>query len=251
MNQKGGVGKTTITVNLAAVTHSVLNGSNSPIAGLLDGDHEKPDDGVRRTESDVAVVSTDPQGSAIWWSDRGEQRGPLPFDFAQITSPHEIGTMRRLRKRHIFVDTPGSLESDIDILEAVLDNADDVIVPLEPEPLAFEPTRVTIETVILPRGIPFTVVVNNWDPRDGQSDLIETAKYIKKQGWPMCDTVIRHYKVHTRASAEGKVVTQYAKNRVGNEAREDFWRLALELGYGGREPRAPRKRRPGRDQAVS
>jgi len=29
------------------------------------------------------------------------------------------------------------------------------------------------------------------------------------------------------------VVTQYPKNRVATDAREDFFRLALELGYGG------------------
>jgi len=29
------------------------------------------------------------------------------------------------------------------------------------------------------------------------------------------------------------VVTQYPKNRVSMEARQDFYRLALEQGYGG------------------
>ena len=45
--------------------------------------------------------------------------------------------------------------------------------------------------------------------------------------------MIRRYKIHTRASADGHVVTQYPKNRVAMEAREDFFRLALELGLGG------------------
>jgi chromosome partitioning protein len=54
----------------------------------------------------------------------------------------------------------------------------------------------------------------------------------------MCNTVVRRYKIHTRASAEGLVVTQYPKNRVAMEAREDFFRLALELGYGGSTPPA-------------
>jgi chromosome partitioning protein len=76
-------------------------------------------------------------------------------------------------------------------------------------------------------------VVNNWDPRDGVVDLKETAQYIKKMGWPVCNTIVRHYKIHTRASAVGQVVTQYPKNRVAAEAREDLFSLALELGYGG------------------
>ena len=108
-----------------------------------------------------------------------------------------------------------------------------VIVPIIPEPLAFDPTARTVERVIMPRGLPYRVVVNNWDPRDGTTDLQQTAQYIRQRRWPMANTVVRRYKLHTRASADGLVVTQYPKNRVAMEAREDFFRLALELGYGG------------------
>lgn len=89
------------------------------------------------------------------------------------------------------------------------------------------------DQVIEPTGLPFQVVINNWDPRDGATDLDDTKAYIDAQGWPHTKTVVRRYKVHTRASVEGRVVTQYPKNRVAMEAREDFFRLALELGYGG------------------
>ena len=49
-----------------------------------------------------------------------------------------------------------------------------VIVPMETEPLSFDPTARTIRKILEPRGIPYTVVINNWDPRDGKSDLEET-----------------------------------------------------------------------------
>lgn len=50
--------------------------------------------------------------------------------------------------------------------------------------------------------------------------------------------MVRHYKLHTRASAEGVTVVQFPKNRVALEARQDFFRLALEvLGSGGQAPR--------------
>jgi chromosome partitioning protein len=130
------------------------------------------------------------------------------------------------------VDTPGSLE-DKHILAACLDVAHDVIVPMPPEGLAFDATARTVTKVIEPRGLPYKVVVNAWDPRDGHADLEETEAYIDAKGWPRARTVIRRYKVHTRASVQGMVVTQYPKNRVAMEAREDFFRLALELGYGG------------------
>ncbi|GIF08887.1 ParA family protein [Actinoplanes siamensis] len=227
-NQKGGVGKTTLAVNLAAITHAVLVESNSPLRKLEQEEAPSP----------VMVASTDPQGSSVWWSDRVKNRGGLPFDFAQVDDPRDLSKLRRLAYSHIFVDTPGSLE-DERILQSALEECDDVIIPMTPEPLSYDPTRLTIDEVIAPRGIPYRVVVNNWDPRDGTTDLQQTAQFIAKSGWPACKTVIRRYKLHTRASAEGQVVTQYPRNRTASEAREDFLYLALELGYGGSVPALP------------
>jgi chromosome partitioning protein len=217
-NQKGGVGKTTITVNLAAVTNDVLRPSG---AAALGDDQPCP----------VLVVSTDPQASTVWWAERVTDP---PFDFTQAhDDPHGLKKLRELEQyQHVFVDTPGSLE-DERILAAALEYADDVLVPMTPEPLAFDPTIRTVEKVLRPKGKKFVIVVNAWDPRDGRSDLDQTLEFIAANGWPCANTVVRRYKLHTRAAADGTVVTQYPRNRTAAEAREDFLRLALEQGYGG------------------
>ncbi|MFF2927144.1 ParA family protein [Streptomyces celluloflavus] len=213
----------------------------------------------------VYVVSIDPQASTVWWANRITD---LPFDFSQEhETPENLAILKNTGARvhvvanqkggvgkttttlnlgaavadvvsssnglqHVFIDTPGSLQDENLLLEA-LKYAHDVIVPVPPEGLAFDPTARTIQKVVEPSGLPFKVVINNWDPRDGTADLEDTKAYVDAQGWARANTVIRRYKIHTRASVEGRVVTQYPRNRVAMEAREDFFRLALELGYGG------------------
>ena len=229
LNQKGGVGKSTIAVNLAAVTADVLNHTDDPDAS-----------------SPVVAVSIDPQGSAVWWASRIND---LPFHIVQAHD--DLAGLYRLHElpgiAHVYVDTPGWMDlagdddtSDplgrgpaADALRAVLEAADLVIVPMETEPLSFDPTARTIRKVIEPRGLPYVVVINNWDPRDGTHDLEETKEFAKANKWPLVHTVIRHYKLHARASADGLVVTEYPANRVALQAREDFYRLALELNIGG------------------
>lgn len=229
LNQKGGVGKSTIAVNLAAVTAEVLNQDDDPEAS-----------------SPVAAISVDPQGSAVWWASR---INALPFHIVQAHD--DIENLKRIKDlpgiRQVYVDTPGWIDLNAgdngadplgrgpaaDALRAVLDVADDIIVPIETEPLSFDPTARTINKVIKPRNLPYTVVINNWDPRDGTHDLNETKEFVKANGWPLANSVVRHYKLHARASADGQVVTEYPMNRVALQAREDFYKLALELNAGG------------------
>ncbi|TPW78038.1 ParA family protein [Schumannella soli] len=197
-NQKGGAGKTTTTMNLAAVA----------------AEHSR-----------VLVVDVDPQQSTTWWADTAGDA--LPFDFAAEVDAAHLARMRDLPYDVIFVDTPGNL-TDSAILESVLEVADFVIVPTEAEALCVPPMVRTIQQLIEPAGTPFRVLLSKVDMRtagqlEGAEELIETI------GLPRFTRAIRRYKIHADAPIDGTVVTQYPESRQTAKAIDDYRAVALEL----------------------
>ena len=92
LNQKGGVGKSTTAVNLAAVTADVLNHDDDP-----------------ESSSPVLALSVDPQGSAVWWASRMDD---LPFHIAQ--GHDDLDELKKIQHlpgiKHVYVDTPGWID---------------------------------------------------------------------------------------------------------------------------------------------
>ena len=225
LNRKGGVGKSLMTVNLAAVYAEIL--------------------GATEEDGTVAVVSIDPQATSVEHADAVRKAG-RPVPFRVVTAKNNVDQLRKLRRAKadiIIVDTPGFMplngdddDESIDplgdgtvgdSLRAVLDAADDVIVPLPAAGASFRPTRTTIERVLIPRQLPYGVVVY-WDPRDSEADRDKTQSMVRRRGWEMYNTTIRHYKPHTRGIANGRLCTQYEPNPIALKAKADFQALALE-----------------------
>ncbi|MBN8424416.1 ParA family protein [Microbacterium esteraromaticum] len=201
VNQKGGMGKTTITMQLAAA---------------LSRRHR------------VLVVDVDPQQSTVWWADNAQRH--LPFDFAGSQHPGVLARLSHLDREYDFVivDTPGSLE-DTRILDAVVDATDFVIVPLTPEPLAVEPTMRTIARFIEPQDTRFAVLLNKIDPRvRGQLEMWHDLLDVTL-GVPRFDSHVRQYKAQADAPVLGGLITTVRDNRRTQGAIFDVTTLALEV----------------------
>jgi len=191
VNQKGGAGKTTTTMNLAAVSAE---------------------------SSRVLVVDVDPQQSATWWATTAGD--DLPFDFAEETDPAFLAGIRLLHYDFVYVDTPGSL-SDTAVLSAVLDAADFVVIPTEPEALCVPPMVRTIRSLVEAKNVPYRVLLSKIDMRIA-GQLEEAESLIDELSLPRFRRPIRKYKVHADAPVTGAVATTYAESRQTFKAIDDY-----------------------------
>jgi len=118
VNQKGGVGKTTIAINLSAA--------------------------IAQHRKNVLLVDGDPQGSVKKWSEILTQK--QPFRVLTIFEPERLNEIPGFKEKtlQIVIDCPPTLTR---ISEAVLTGVKLVIIPVTPSPLDIWSSQGTIEMV--------------------------------------------------------------------------------------------------------
>lgn len=117
INSKGGVGKTTLCVNLAAYTQNHI---------YVDTDK------CKNTRPHVLVVDADPQGSIRDWSEAGGSENQIVI---ALDNKSLMGNLETIAKNgnydFVFIDTPGHMA---DISAAAIAISDMVIIPVQPSP---------------------------------------------------------------------------------------------------------------------
>lgn len=197
LNGKGGVGKTTTALNLAAIFADTQR---------------------------VLLVDADPQRSATWWIERSTQ--PPTFDLSQETNPDVLRKLNQVKDYSlVVVDTPPALQSDA--LAAVIPTADYVLLPTPPAPMDLAALITTVRSAVAPTQVHHRVLLTKVDSRS-LNEALEAQNTLMSLNIPACHAFIRAYKAHERAALEGLPITQW-RGKNAQEAKADYCRVADEI----------------------
>ena len=199
VGNKGGAGKTTLSVNLAA--------------------------GLARQAS-TAVVDADPQGSAYQWSAFYESENTIPV--YQATEDLEEVARKLLEEfQYVIFDCPPSVHAPQ--TKSVLEFGDTAVIPVQPSPVDLWATIHIEEAVTTARevnpALRALLVINQLEIRTTLSRLVREA--LSEISLPVADTALRRRAIYRNSALEGKSI--FDMGRRGEDAADELKQLIQEI----------------------
>lgn len=207
-NQKGGSGKTTVSMQLAGT--------------------------IARRGNKVLVVDADPQGTATRWAASAEDERPFPASVVGLSAA-SAKVHREVKKfiddyNYIIIDCPPAADSPVP--QSALLIADLVLVPLIPSPLDMW-AAVGIRQVIanvsdLNEGLKARLVLNQCQPNTTLTQ--ETLEVLPEFGIELAKAQLRHRQVYRQSAVFGQTVHDFGgKASAAIEEMENLTNEVFEI----------------------
>jgi len=199
VGNKGGAGKTTLTVNLAV--------------GL--GRYGK-----------VVILDTDPQGSSTQWRSIAEDNS-IPLVIS--ATDNLVGEANNLATNYdyVVVDCPPSVQATQTL--SILQVSEFALIPVQPSPFDLWASIHIEQAVFEARknnpNLRAMLVINQLEPRTMLSQLMREA--LSEIKVPVADTAIRRRAVYRASALEGRSV--YSMGKRGAEAVAELDLLLKEV----------------------
>ena len=191
ISQKGGAGKTTLAIHLAAAAQE---------AGRV-----------------ALVVDTDPQATASQWAAWRQDQPPEVIDSPPPRLAAKVAQAREQGAGVIVIDTPPHADS---AARAAVEVADLVLIPCRPSAFDLSAIQTTAKLVQLLRK-PAFVVFTAGSPTAPRM-YAEAGELVDGYGTPACPVQVPDRAAYRHASAEGRTVME---TEPAGRAAEDIRRL--------------------------
>jgi chromosome partitioning protein len=189
---KGGVGKTTTAVHLAAYLNQ---------------------------QAPTLLVDGDPNRSATGWNTRGG------FPFQVIDEHQSARAIMNGNFKHVVFDTQARPSRDE--LAELAQGCDLLVLPCPPETLAMEAVALTIDSLRQVKAAKYRILLTMVHPKPSSAGE-DAYSLLTEAGYPVFATWVRRLVAFQKASLQGAIVSE-VKDPNALEAWNDYLNIGKEI----------------------